>query len=115
LENQIVLSKVGSLKQLFSHDNGSVGFDTFLRADTSFIGLGSKGAMASVLYGGIMTLAHPGGGGRNDSDPETSMVLYFCPPHNEKLLGYWDTMADRLFKDSQLHEHRRGKANTGTL
>ncbi|MGH1337273.1 MAG: neuraminidase-like domain-containing protein [Aureispira sp.] len=23
---------------------------------------------------------------------------YFCIPHNEKLLGYWDTVADRLFK-----------------
>lgn len=25
-------------------------------------------------------------------------TLYFCIPHNEKLLGYWDTVADRLFK-----------------
>ncbi|MEM9719824.1 MAG: neuraminidase-like domain-containing protein [Bacteroidota bacterium] len=25
-------------------------------------------------------------------------MLYFCIPHNEKLLGYWDTVADRLFK-----------------
>ncbi|NUP06851.1 MAG: hypothetical protein HOW73_12435 [Polyangiaceae bacterium] len=24
--------------------------------------------------------------------------LYFCIPPNEKLLGYWDTIADRLFK-----------------
>jgi hypothetical protein len=24
--------------------------------------------------------------------------LYFCVPPNEKLLGYWDTVADRLFK-----------------
>ena len=24
--------------------------------------------------------------------------LYFCLPANEKLLGYWDTVADRLFK-----------------
>jgi hypothetical protein len=24
--------------------------------------------------------------------------LYFCVPHNEKLLGYWDTISDRLFK-----------------
>jgi hypothetical protein len=24
--------------------------------------------------------------------------LYFCIPRNEKLLGYWDTVADRLFK-----------------
>jgi hypothetical protein len=25
-------------------------------------------------------------------------ILYFCVPPNEKLLGYWDTIADRLFK-----------------
>jgi len=25
-------------------------------------------------------------------------TLYFCIPHNEKMLGYWDTIADRLFK-----------------
>ncbi|MCX6543102.1 MAG: insecticidal toxin protein [Acidobacteria bacterium] len=25
-------------------------------------------------------------------------ALYFCAPANEKLIGYWDTVADRLFK-----------------
>ncbi|HEU5367041.1 MAG TPA: hypothetical protein VFU69_01200, partial [Ktedonobacterales bacterium] len=25
-------------------------------------------------------------------------TLYFCIPRNEKMLGYWDTVADRLFK-----------------
>jgi len=25
-------------------------------------------------------------------------ALYFCVPPNDKLLGYWDTLADRLFK-----------------
>lgn len=25
-------------------------------------------------------------------------TLYFCVPRNEKLLGYWDTVADRLYK-----------------
>ncbi len=25
-------------------------------------------------------------------------TLYFCVPQNDKLLGYWDTVADRLFK-----------------
>src|SRR5439155_24649850 len=24
--------------------------------------------------------------------------LYFCVPRNEQLIGYWDTVADRLFK-----------------
>ncbi|MCT7962990.1 neuraminidase-like domain-containing protein [Laspinema sp. D1] len=27
-----------------------------------------------------------------------NLVLYFCIPSNEKLLGYWDTISDRLFK-----------------
>ena len=27
-----------------------------------------------------------------------SRQLYFCIPENKKLLGYWDTVADRLFK-----------------
>ena len=27
-----------------------------------------------------------------------SSSLYFCVPPNDKLLGYWDTVADRLFK-----------------
>jgi hypothetical protein len=27
-----------------------------------------------------------------------SKSLYFCIPQNDKLLGYWDTVADRLFK-----------------
>lgn len=36
---------------------------------------------------------NPGG-----ADPAPLPTLYFCIPHNEKMLGYWDTVADRLFK-----------------
>ena len=25
-------------------------------------------------------------------------MLYFCIPQNDKMLGYWDTVADRLYK-----------------
>jgi hypothetical protein len=28
----------------------------------------------------------------------TGITFYFCIPPNDKLLGYWDTVADRLFK-----------------
>jgi hypothetical protein len=35
------------------------------------------------------------GGGREGMNLFT---LYFCLPENDKLLGYWDTIADRLFK-----------------
>ena len=34
------------------------------------------------------------------SEPPLTLptMLYFCVPNNSKLLGYWDTVADRLFK-----------------
>ncbi len=47
--------------------------------------------------------AAPSGGGIKYTDPKTRegmalFTLYFCLPKNDKLLGYWDTIADRLFK-----------------
>ncbi len=36
--------------------------------------------------------------GPDVADPPTAQTLYFCVPENEKLLGYWRTVADRLFK-----------------
>jgi hypothetical protein len=38
----------------------------------------------------------PGNGGNADAPPLP--MLYFCIPQNDKMLGYWDTVADRLFK-----------------
>jgi len=32
------------------------------------------------------------------NQPPLPNLLYFCIPQNEKLLGYWDTVADRLYK-----------------
>jgi hypothetical protein len=40
----------------------------------------------------------PSGDPADDADPAPLPMLYFCIPHNEKLLGYWDTVADRLYK-----------------
>ena len=37
------------------------------------------------------------GAGANDGFG-TAPTFYFCIPRNEKLLGYWDTVEDRLFK-----------------
>ena len=36
----------------------------------------------------------------SDEEPPVTIppMLYFCVPPNDKLLGYWDTVADRLFK-----------------
>lgn len=38
------------------------------------------------------------GGGPSGGEVAPLPTLYFCIPHNEKLLGYWDTISDRLFK-----------------
>lgn len=46
----------------------------------------------------------PGDGDGGDGEGGKSSLfgigrtLYFCLPRNDKLLGYWDTVADRLFK-----------------
>ncbi len=37
-------------------------------------------------------------GGQGQSLFGIGRTLYFCIPPNDKLLGYWDTVADRLFK-----------------
>jgi hypothetical protein len=39
-----------------------------------------------------------GGGGNSSALFGIGRTLYFCIPRNDKLLGYWDTVADRLFK-----------------
>ena len=46
--------------------------------------------------GGSFDLIVKGGSGGSPPPPLTT--LYFCIPRNDKLLGYWDTVADRLFK-----------------
>ena len=44
----------------------------------------------------------PGAGGTPDDQSRAlfgiGRSLYFCVPQNQKLLAYWDTVADRLFK-----------------
>ncbi|MDZ8263102.1 neuraminidase-like domain-containing protein [Nostoc sp. ChiQUE01b] len=32
------------------------------------------------------------------ADPAPLPMLYFCIPQNDKMLGYWDTVSDRLYK-----------------
>ncbi|HVJ21273.1 MAG TPA: hypothetical protein VM686_37935, partial [Polyangiaceae bacterium] len=42
----------------------------------------------------------PAGGGGDDGGEVLTLptTLYFCVPPNDKLLSYWDTIADRLYK-----------------
>jgi hypothetical protein len=50
-----------------------------------------------VLPPGDTAAAGTGAGGGAESVP-TLASLYFCVPPNEKMLGLWDLVADRLFK-----------------
>ena len=68
-------------------------------------GLGPIGDALVKLEGQFpFNLAAPnsgtGGSGAGDSSALFGIgrTLYFCIPRNDKLLGYWDTVADRLFK-----------------
>ncbi|MHC1764916.1 MAG: toxin [Verrucomicrobiia bacterium] len=38
------------------------------------------------------------GTGQNGMNTAPLPMLYFCIPHNEKILSYWETVADRLYK-----------------
>jgi hypothetical protein len=68
-------------------------------------GLGPIGDAFAELQGQFpLNLAAPKSGvaetGAGDSSPLFGIgrTLYFCIPRNDKLLSYWDTVADRLFK-----------------
>ena len=61
------------------------------------------GALGNALEQ-IETLIADAGAGNSSADsiekPDLppDKALYFCVPENDKLLGYWSTVADRLFK-----------------
>ncbi len=68
-------------------------------------GLGPIGDALVDLEGQFpFNLAAPNSGTGASSAGDSSALfgigraLYFCIPRNDKLLGYWDTVADRLFK-----------------
>jgi hypothetical protein len=49
----------------------------------------------------LVSAPAPGGGDPGDQSGALFGIgrsLYFCIPQNQNLLGYWDTVADRLFK-----------------
>jgi hypothetical protein len=57
---------------------------------------------ALVQVENLVAVVPNSGGGRviatKPSPLNLPSTLYFCVPKNDKLLGYWDTVADRLFK-----------------
>jgi Tc toxin complex TcA C-terminal TcB-binding domain/ABC toxin N-terminal region/Neuraminidase-like domain/PA14 domain/Putative peptidoglycan binding domain/Salmonella virulence plasmid 28.1kDa A protein len=46
----------------------------------------------------IISNSSSNGGGSGAESLELGTTFYFCIPRNDKLLKYWDTVADRLFK-----------------
>lgn len=52
----------------------------------------------NVMAGGGVKPQDPADGRDVDEPGRQLLTLYFCLPGNDKLLGYWDTVADRLFK-----------------
>jgi hypothetical protein len=55
---------------------------------------------ALVQIEGFIPPSAVGGSVSGGKEPPVTLpaMLYFCVPKNKKLLGYWDTVADRLFK-----------------
>jgi peptidoglycan hydrolase-like protein with peptidoglycan-binding domain len=61
------------------------------------------GALGNALEEIELLVGDPDAGSSNGDtsqtpDPPSGKLLYFCVPENYKLLGYWNTVSDRLFK-----------------
>ena len=70
---------------------------TFNSLDLEPGGLGNALEQIELL---ISDAGGPGAAGDSSEtpDPPSDTILYFCVPENDQLLGYWSTVADRLFK-----------------
>jgi hypothetical protein len=70
-----------------------------LRADLSQFGAVMR-EMEPDLPFDLMPFPSGGSGDNAALAPLRNLgkALYFCVPRNDKLMGYWDTVADRLFK-----------------
>ena len=80
---------------------GTVRPKTFAQLKTA--GLGPIGNALVDLEGQFPFNFAPATSGAGDGSGAGPLfgigrTLYFCIPRNEKMLGYWDTVADRLFK-----------------
>src|SRR5437667_5737769 len=82
--------KKGSVKSLTYNDLRKQSLDPF------------GNAMVDMEVDIPFDITPPAGGGVDGNGaqilPSIGKTLYFCIPRNDKLLQYWDTVADRLFK-----------------
>lgn len=80
---------------------GTVRLQTYanLRQDLSQFGTVMRDMEADLPFD-LMPFPTDDGGNNDRLATLRSLgkALYFCVPRNDKLLGYWDTVADRLFK-----------------
>lgn len=80
--------KVSSVQELMENGMGVMNNAFVTYEDTMLIGKNrEKETPQRLLPGNTMQLAHT-----------TGMMFYFNVPRNETLMGYWDTVADRLYK-----------------
>jgi hypothetical protein len=61
------------------------------------------GVLSNALEQIELLIPEPNSANSSDStelspDPPSNTMLYFCVPENDRLVTYWDTVADRLFK-----------------
>lgn len=82
--------KKGSTKPLTYNELRKAGLDPF------------GNAMVDMEVDIPFDMTPPAGSGADPNGgqilPSIGKTLYFCIPRNDKFLGYWDTVADRLFK-----------------
>ena len=104
--------------RLDAFSNVLVELETWVQPDTT---PGSGGSIGSLVASTTLTVPPASGGGDgitgdldltapDDTPPILDVplahpipavlgpTLFFCIPKNDRLLGYWDTVADRLFK-----------------
>ena len=76
-------------------DQGAAGKYTALKSATTVLSFAPPAASAVAMISMGFAFANPAG---DSEPPDQPPVLYFCAPKNDKLLAYWDKVADRLFK-----------------
>lgn len=79
---------------------GSVRPQTYanLRSDLDEFGNAMREVEAEIPFDLIPSTGAAADPGALNAVASIGQALYFCVPRNQRLLGYWDTVGDRLFK-----------------
>ena len=90
----ILAANILGTKPVAVNRGASEASDTFLEMNAAGLDDFSNALVAVENYANPVT----GNTQYNSAFPPGVTTLYFCLPDNDQLLGYWDTVADRLFK-----------------